>query len=351
MNRSLTSFFIAAICLTIFSCTEKGGNDNGGSSEPKPKMYVNPVVHYAPDPSIIDDRERSGYFYVYSTQAGGNGDALPYLPIWKSKDLVLWESAGDAFKTRPTWVKNSRIWAPDINYINGQYVLYYALGCWDESQYSSVGVAVSDNPEGPFNDLGLLVNKENTGVSNSIDANFFDDGDAKYLFWGSVGAGSGIWVVELTDDGLSVKEGSKPIQVGNTNMEGTYVHKHDGYYYLFGSMGSCCLGEASTYHIIVARSENVLGPYKDPNGKDLKDGDYNYTILSNRTDKRYVGVGHNAEIVTDDSGQDWMPYHAFFSGSNYEKRALCIDKVFWENGWPKFEYGYTTASGNAPVIK
>ena len=194
----------------------------------------------------------------------------------------------------------------------------------------------------------MLVNYATQGVSNSIDANFFDDGDTKYLFWGSFGQDSGIWAIELSDDGLSLKPGAKKKYICGHNFEGTYVHKRDGYYYLFASMGACCSGKESTYHVVVGRSENVLGPYYDPDGNPMDDDNYSYTILSNPTDNAFAGTGHNAEIVTDDAGQDWMPYHAYWEGNNYNGRCLNIDQVRWVGGWPMFMSGHPTVKGSGP---
>lgn len=54
---------------------------------------------------------------------------------------------------------------------------------------------------------------------------------------------------ELSDDGLSLKEGMKPQQVAGTAYEGTYIHKRGGYYYLFASIGRCCEGfKEYVYH-------------------------------------------------------------------------------------------------------
>jgi arabinan endo-1,5-alpha-L-arabinosidase len=51
------------------------------------------------------------------------------MPIYSSKDLVTWTFAGTVFNdaTRPNFEPNGGLWAPDINYINGQYVLYYSM--------------------------------------------------------------------------------------------------------------------------------------------------------------------------------------------------------------------------------
>ena len=142
-----------ALLVSLSSCREKTPLVVGEEVEEGP-FYTNPVIgQNCPDPSIIDNRERDGYFYVYSTRNGTNGTpTVVYLPVYRSKDMINWEALGNAFGglNRPEWVSESSVWAPDINYINGKYVLYYALGCWDDSDRSASGVAVSDRPEGPL---------------------------------------------------------------------------------------------------------------------------------------------------------------------------------------------------------
>jgi len=305
--------------------------------------YQNPVIRVnCPDPTILDDRARTGYFYAYSTQ-NKLEEGISNLPVYRSSDMVNWEYVADGFSAgRPDWCEGSRCWAPDINFINGQYVLYYALGVWGDPVKSASGVAVSDNPTGPFIDKGMIVDYESTGVGNSIDPVFFDDGDAKYLFWGSLGSTSGLWGIQLTDDGLKVKEGCKAVKLGNTQSEGSYIKKRNGYYYYFASKGSCCVADKSTYRIIVARSENPLGPYIGRDGKNLIDEDFENVIMQSSEDKVFAGPGHDAQIITDDAGNDWMCYHTFWAANGYKGRLMAMDQIVWdEEGWPSFKCGNT----------
>lgn len=315
--------------------------------------YTNPVIaHNCADPTILDDRERTGWFYAYSTQVGKN--VVPKganLPIYRSKDMVNWEYVRDGFTERPSWEPKGRVWAPDINYVDGHYVLYYSMGVWGDLIRSASGVAVSDSPTGPFEDKGMIVSYANTGVKNSIDANLVVDNGKKYLFWGSLGEGSGIWGIELSDDGLSVKPGAKATLIGADNIEGTYIIKRDGYYYCFNSKGSCCEGVKSTYHVIVSRSSSILGPYVSPDGQPLTDRSYKHTILKSSEDLLFVGPGHDSQIITDDAGQDWMAYHAFHKANNYDGRCMLLDKIIWENGWPRFESVYPSEGGDGPKWK
>ena len=336
-----------------------------GCSRQEVQLYSNPVMASdCPDPTILDNRSRDGYFYAYSTRIR-LGDGFCQIPIYRCENLLDWGLVGEAFPsgTCPSWEPDGVLWAPDINYINGKYVLYYAMGVWGDHDRSASGVAVSDSPTGPFKDLGMLVSMSNTGVGNSIDPNYFEDTDGrKYLYWGSLrkaddaerGRKSGIFVVELSDDGLSLKPDSEPVKVAGDRMEGAYVHKRGKYYYLFASEGSCCEGANSTYHVIVGRSKSPLGPFVSRSGKSMIAGDdwvYDEVILKGDSDNVFCGPGHDAEIVTDDKGQDWMAYHAYWKGNNYKGRCMNIDRVLWtKDGWPYFDGAVPSTSSPVPVF-
>lgn len=288
MNRILYTIATVAALASLSSCHEKIIDErpvkpDTGADGFMTTTYMNPVIrNNAPDPSVFDDRERTGYFYAYSTQNGVSGTSdVVYLPVYRSKDMVNWELVGNAFggMERPQWVPDTRIWAPDIEYIDGRYCLYYAEGHWDDPKRSACGVAVSNSPTGPFtwtnvkdiNPLadsnGKLVDYASQNVSNSIDPDVIRDevtGDY-YLFWGSFGSDSGIWAIQLTSDGLAIAPGAEKVFIAY-DLEGTYVHYKNGYYYCFGSKGSCCEGANSTYHVVVGRSKNVLGPYEGKDG-------------------------------------------------------------------------------------
>ena len=294
--------------------------------------YKNPVVDYSlPDPTVIKGDD--GYFYLYATEDIRN------LPIHRSKDLVNWEFLGTAFtdESRPDFEPNGGIWAPDINKIGDKYVLYYSMSVWGGEWTCGIGCAVSDRPEGPFKDCGMMFRSNGIKVQNSIDPFYIEDNGHKYLFWGSF---RGIYAIELSEDGLSLKSGSSPVQIAGTAYEGTYIHKRGGYYYMFASIGSCCEGLKSTYTTVVGRSTSLFGPYLDKKGQSMMDN--HHEILIHKNDS-FVGTGHNSEIVSDNAGTDWLFYHAV-SVANPDGRVLMLDKIDWIDGWPSVE-------GNSPSVK
>lgn len=303
------------------------------------KKFDNPVLRKpVADPTVL---RYNGIFYLYSTES----EEYPNIPIYKSIDLINWYFVGTAFKdtTRPASFEGN-LWAPDINLIDGKCVLYYSMSIWGGEWDCGIGVAVADQPWGPFTDVGKLFNSREINVQNSIDPFFIEDGGKKYLFWGSH---LGIYGIQLSDDGLSLKGGAKPRRVAGHGGEGTYIHKRGKFYYLFLSHGSCCSGVSSTYNVRVGRSLSLFGPYVDKEGKSLLEGTGTLLLQGNGS---VAGPGHNAEIITDDEGEDWMLYHGYLS-ANPEHRILFLDRIVWENGWPAFQGAEPSSSSEIPCFE
>ncbi len=334
MRPFSTQILLALIILFFTGCRAQGGFPKVDNN----RAYSNPVVNYSlPDPSII--RADDGYFYLYATEDIRN------LPIHRSKDLVNWEFIGTAFtnETRPTFEPKGGLWAPDINLINDKYVLYYSMSVWGGEWTCGIGVATADKPGGSYTDRGKLFRSNEIKVQNSIDPFYIEEDGKKWLFWGSF---RGIYAIELSDDGLSLKPGAEKQQVAGTAYEGVYIHKRNGFYYLIASIGSCCEGLNSTYTTVVGRSDNLFGPYLDKQGRSMMENHHEIMIQKNQ---KFVGTGHNSEIVQDKKGQDWIFYHAV-SVDNPKGRVLVMDQVRWENNWPYIKGGSPSLEAKKPLF-
>ena len=318
-----------------------------GNKEGK-EYYTNPVIRIsAPDPTAI--KAGDGYYYLYSTEDIKN------LPIFRSDNLVDWVEVGTAFTdaTRPNFVDNNpegkkaAIWAPDIQYINGKYVLFYSLAEWGNHWISTVGYAVSDSPAGPFVPKGKVFNSRDVDVENSIDQFFYEENGKYYMLWGSF---RGIYIMELdinSNMDITPKLETKKQIAGNA-YEGINLWKKDGYYYLFGSIGSCCEGEKSTYTTVVGRSKSLFGPYLDRKGGSMMDNKHEVVLHKNN---RFVGTGHNSLLQVDDEGNTWMLYHAFELNRLDAHRQVLLDKVLWDkDGWPYVENLQPSDKAEAPVV-
>ncbi len=296
-------------------------------------FYQNPVYDADfPDPSVI--RHTDGTFYAYATGTR----------VIKSVDLVNWERLSNAL-SNPGWgTPGSGTWAPDVQYIDGQYVMYYSRSVWDDPN-PGIGVATAPHPEGPWTDHGKLFNSVEIGVNNSIDPMVFQDDDGRvYMFWGSF---RGIYAIELTADGLDFKDGSVEAAALNkehvagyptthnfdiSSYEGVYLIKKGDFYYMFLSTGQCCSGDY-TYNVRVGRATSVLGPYTDHLDRSMQQGAVGYRVVDQNA--HFIGVGHNS-IIQDDAGTYFIAYHGYDASSEVRNaRRMLIDKLNWDqDGWP-----------------
>lgn len=312
------------------------------------RTYTNPIISdkSVPDPTVF--RTNDGYFYLYATQT-----STYWMPIYRSKDLVHWEYQKTAFTqaTRPNLSGGGAFWAPEIQYINGKYVLYFSWAKMNGADVSYTAVAVSNSPLGPFPNSKALITNEDFG-SNVIDQFYYEEDSKKYMFFGSF---KGIYVTELTDDGLSVKRGDdgKPVlkkQVCGNAFEGTNIYKKNGYYYLFASINNCCNGINSNYKVVVGRSKELLGPYVDKKGKRMLDNSWELVLEGDG--QKWIGPGHNSVIIQDDEGTDWMIYHSYMkTGNEVGGRLGMLDRLQWtKDGWPYIKNCVPSNSDLIPVF-
>lgn len=346
--------------IILFSCKNTSEeevliwNDPPSSAD---TLYSNPVFEPdLADPSMI--RGTDGWFYAFGTQNDWANGLNRLLPIVKSKDLVHWEYLGDVFTLSPNWKTDGGLWAPNINInsTDGSYYLYYSKSKWGDSN-PGIGVAKSQYPYGPFIDLGKVFDSKSIGVANSIDPFFIETGrgryKAKYLFWGSY---MGIYGIQMSDD-MKTTIGQK-FQIAGNAFEATYIYPKDDKFYFFGSNGNCCEGANSKYRVSVAVADNIKGPYKTKDGRDIiQNGVEGTQFLYGDVKTGFVGPGHNGEIVQDDNGRYFIIYHAIditkpLLPNGATRRPLMIDEVKWIDGWPIIEGnvpGYSKA--RAPYFK
>jgi arabinan endo-1,5-alpha-L-arabinosidase len=311
-----------------------------------PGTYTNPVFdHDFPDPNL--EFGHDGLIYAYSTNTGWT-DLGPtheqLIPILRSPDLVHWNFVGTVFSTRPKWKSQGGLWAPDVTFYKGKYYCYYAMSTWGDGD-PGIGLAMAEKAAGPWTDEGKVFLSSEIGVGNSIDPMLVIEGGRMFLF---VGSFRGIYGVPLSPDGR--KPAGKPFQIADGAFEGSFIYRHGDYYYYLGSSGSCCEGAASTYHVLVGRSQELAGPYVDREGRPLLHGG-GTMFLHGDSQGLFVGTGHNGDLVTDDAGTTWIVYHAFHKNDPGRGRVLMLDRVNWVDGWPEIAHDEdSTTPQPAPVF-
>lgn len=267
--------------------------------------------------------------------------------IMTSTDLVNWTDAGRSPITlkahEELFGRTGNIWAPCVTRIGDKWLLYVSLFVDDD--HCSIAVMESSRPEGPFDWRGILLDGvPDFGVANAIDPFTLVDRGRVWHFFGSLE--DGIHLVELTPNGLKVKEGAKAVHVAGVRhpahkfvdeaYEGSYVMKHGKWWYFFASAGAYYDG---TYRLVVARSRNLCGPYHDREGHPFTEGKAQ-PILSSKTGDFFTGPGHNGDVFTTSDGRMYMFYHAHSMEDPNGARYTLLQQLFWDKeGWPYFVGG------------
>ncbi|MFB6308262.1 MAG: RICIN domain-containing protein [Haloarculaceae archaeon] len=329
------------------------GSTGSATADSSSSHFHNPTYpdKVFPDPTVI--RASDGTYYAYGSNMEKDSESQEEMvPIVSSTDLVNWTYEGEAFTSYPDWRSDdASLWAPDINYYNGQYYLYYSYSVWGSDQNPGIGLATSDTPTGPFTDQGPVMRESEIGLTNCIDPEFRVVDGTPYMIWGSF---YGIHGVELTSDGTDFVSGTTFHLVGD-DREGAWIYEANGYYYLFYSTGYCCEGYGSSYELEVGRSTNFTGPYYNQNGTDLRDlNSHNSGVAVLTGDSRFPGPGHGEGIV-DDAGDLWFLHHAYdrrepeYVDGTWN-RIMFTTRVRWDdNDWPVFGCDGVTPTAQSPM--
>jgi len=281
------------------------------------------------DPTVI---ESNGVYYLWNTG--------PRIPAKTSPDLRQWRDAPAAFGSgNPAWVARevpgaTDLWAPDVSFFGGQFHLYYSASTWG-SNSSCIGHATRPSLEsGSWQDQGSVVcsNHGSRDDWNAIDPNVVVDAEGTpWLSFGSFW--SGIKAIELDMSGARANDDLHSLATRPRDVEGAVeapvIVRRCGYYYLFVSFDKCCSGVDSTYNIRIGRSENVIGPYLDREGKSLLQGGGSLLVMGN---SRFHGPGHNSVLFTEDGA--YNIYHSY-DGQQNGRATLRVSELRWnDTKWP-----------------
>lgn len=289
---------------------------------------VNAVENHNPalegfyaDPDIIY-AEKTGKFYIYPTSDGFDGWSGTYFKTFSSPDLVNWKDEGIILDlTKDISWANRNAWAPCITEkkINGNYKYFYYF-----CAAQKIGVAIADNPTGPFVDSGKpLIEKRPDGVKDGqqIDPDVFTDPQTgkNYLYWGN----SYMACAELNEDMISINEETIKIMTpDNTFREGVTVFYRNGKYYFLWSEDDT---RSENYKVRYGTSNTPTGKISIPQ---------NNLVIAKDKETEIYGTGHNSVIQIPGKDEWYIVYHRF----NYPKginmgdaagynREVCIDKI------------------------
>ena len=294
--------------------------------------YPNPLGPLGGDPGII---YTNSTYYFYCTSGNGTGA----MPIKWSPDLFTWTDNGARvfpIGQFPAWVNGGSYWAPEVHYINGKYVCYYAAKGADG--WFKIGVATAPGPTGPFTDKGSPL------VSNAsyslIDPTFFRDptNGKNYILWKNNKNAldppqqTQIVLREVSQDGLTLLGSSNEILWNNPNSwEGLVVEApsmmyRNGYYYLFYSGNNY---GTDRYAVGVARCTTIGGTYTKKSTNPIL-----------KSDTRFDGPGGQCIVTNSPIGPYLLFYHARLRSNPSAGRYLMMDQINWgTDNWPTIHDG------------
>ncbi len=307
--------------------------DKWGLPKDFPQVSTNPVLEgYYADPDILYS-EKNKKYYLYPTSDGFTNWGGYYFKVFSSDDLKDWKDEGVILdqKKDVAWA-NGNAWAPCIieKKINGAYkYFYYFSGGMNDGQ-KKIGVAVADDPAGPFIDSGApLIDFKPEGVNRGqeIDPDVFTDpvSGKDYLYWGN----GYLAAAELNDDMTSIrKETIKDMTPDNSFREAIYVIYRKGTYYFLWSENDT---RSEDYRVRYATAKSPTGPLTIPE---------NNLILVKKTEDGVYGTGHNSVIQVPGKDEWYIVYHRFSRPNGITMgraagyhREVCIDKIeFDKNG-------------------
>ena len=291
----------------------------------------NPVLPgFHADPEILYSNQ-TGKYYIYSTTDGTPGWGGWYFTVFSSDDLVRWTDEGIMLNLKSEQVPwaDGNAWAPCIEEVkqkDGSYKYYfYYSGNPKAGGGKQIGVAVADNPVGPFTDLGHpIITDSPVGHGQQIDVDVFTDpvSGKRYLYWGN-GYMAG---AELNKDMVSIKKKTLTVLTpkGGTLQdyayrEAPYVFYRNGIYYFLWSVDDT---GSPNYHVAYGTSDSPLGP--------IKVADRPIVLIQN-PDKEIYGPAHNSVLNLPGTDEWRIVYHRinkwYLKDGPGVHREVCIDRM------------------------
>ncbi|HBY51627.1 MAG TPA: alpha-N-arabinofuranosidase [Marinilabiliales bacterium] len=231
--------------------------------------------------------------------------------VFSSENLTDWTDHGMIVsQNKVSWVDSTSysMWAPDCIERNGKYYFYFPanknIADANGRQGFGIGVAIADQPEGPYIPLPEPIK----GV-NGIDPNVFIDKDGQaYLYW----AMGNIFVAKLKDNMTELA--SEPMVIDNLPQkglkEGPFLFERNGIYYL-----TIPHVENKIERLEYAIGNNPMGPFK---------------MAGVVMDESPMNCWTNHQSFIQYKGQWYLFYHQDAYSPKFDKnRSICIDSLFF----------------------
>ena len=309
----------------------------------------NPVISgFHADPEVLASR-KTGRFYVYPTSDGYASWGGYSFDVFSSPDLVNFTDEGTFLNLKSggdvAWATGNA-WAPCIEekWMDGKWKYFFYFSGQNKSlNKKTLGVAVADNPTGPFKASAKPIVQATSG-GQMIDSDVFTDPESgqTYYYYGN----GQMHYRLLADDMMSTVGDEYTITPSGGSLadyayrEGTYVFYRNGIYYFMWSVDDT---GAANYHVAYGTAKSPTGPIEvaaDP------------IVIIQDPEKEIYGTGHNS-VVNVPGTDDWyIVYHRinknYLNNSPGVHREVCVDKLtFADDG--RINRVTPTREGISPV--
>jgi beta-xylosidase len=245
-----------------------------------------------------------------------------FIDCFSSPDLVNWTKHERIIDTTEVAWADSAMWAPGVIENKGKYFLFFAANDVHEGEVGGIGVAVAEQPQGPFKDLlGKPLIQDIVNGAQPIDQFIFKDKDGSFLmYYGGWGKCN---VVKLNEDftGLLPFEGGEYFRdvTPESYVEGPFMFIRDDKYYFMWSEGGWT---GPDYKVAYAISDNPFGPFE------------RIGVVLEQDPDVATGAGHHSILHQPKSDHYYIVYHRRPLGeTDGNHRVTCIDKMeFDDNG-------------------
>lgn len=277
----------------------------------------NPIIKgwYAdPEAAIFNNK-----FWIYPTYSAPYEQQV-FLDAFSSTDMISWKKHARIFDTSAVkWAKKA-IWAPAIIQKDSLYYLFFSANDVHAGEIGGIGVAVANNPAGPFKDfLGKPLIGEIHNGAQPIDQFVFQGMDGNYyMIYGGWGHCN---IVQLKSDfsGLLPFENNEYYKeiTPQGYVEGPLMFVRNNKYYLMWSEGGWT---GPDYRVAYAIADSLEGPFKRIG-----------TVL--KQDARIAtGAGHHSLFHVADGDEWFIVYHRRPNGeTNANHRVVCLDRMYFNS--------------------
>ncbi len=300
-------------CLACVAVALLFGSLANAADTPKSGNPLFPGWYADPEVAFFEDQ-----YWIFPT-ASLPYDKQTFFDCFSSPDLVNWTKHERILTNEEiTWAKRA-MWAPAVIEKGGKYYFFFAANDVHEGEIGGIGVAVADQPAGPYRDLigKPLINEIVNGAQPIDQYVFLDDDGTYYMYYGG-------WrhcnVVKLNDDFtglLPFEDGEYYREVTPRNyVEGPFMLKKDGKYYFMWSEGGWT---TPNYNVAYAISDSPFGPFRRI-GKIIEPD----PLVGN-------GAGHHS-VLHSPSGKWYAIYHRRpITERDGNSRMTCIDELFFND--------------------